>query len=118
MTAAVKKPVDLGVQQTQLIIAEVLVYIYDIIGDFLGKLETFCIGEVRDGKLRQTVLPLTEEITRAAHLQILVGNSEAVIGGAHHLEPLPRDRAETVADKDTEGLRLPSSDTSAQLVQL
>ena len=50
-------------------------------------------GEVGEAEHRRARLAGAEKLALAAELQIVLGDAEPVVGGAHRLEPLPRDLA-------------------------
>ena len=89
------------------------------IGGLTGVCQHFHIGgEVCQRELRQTMLPLPEEVTGTPELQILLCYLKAGIGTAHGAQPHPGVRALGVGDQNTGGGHISPADPPPELVQL
>src|SRR5207344_2645908 len=75
--------------------------------------------EVGKAKQRQAALALAEEFARAAKLQVVASDLEAVVALVDHLEALASRRRELGAEEqDADAVARAPADTAPELVQL
>src|SRR5690606_6204008 len=84
-----------------------------------GGQELLEVRHVGDAKLRHAALARAQHLAAAPQLQILLGDEEAVLGLAHHLEALLRRLAKRwLVEQHAVGLAIATSDAAAELVKL